>query len=159
MKFVSLKSAAARDNIIYALGNSEKVNEHVRFDDKRGRPVMKLKKRGKTLFMSCEMIGGPSKDNGFLVGTFFLGRLSERGGECRIRGVLMTAPIYHLALIAFCVYFIIQSFVVGGITLVPVILSLFSLFLFKDEFRKQGIIKRFIYRAVRYAEVEQNSEK
>lgn len=152
MKFVRLRSSAPREQILDALKHSDKVNEHVKFDERRGKPQMKLKEKKKTLYMTCEMIGGPSKDNGFLVGTFFLGSLRERSGECRLSGIIMTAPLYHLALLAFCVYFLIQSFIIGGITLVPVILALFSLFLFKDEFKKQGIIKRFIGRAVRYAE-------
>ena len=152
MKFVRLKSGADREDIISALRSSDKVNEHVKFDDRRGRPVMKLREKKRSLFMTCEMIGGPSKDNGFLIGTFFLGRLRERSGEQRLSGVIMTAPLDHLLLVAFCVYFIIQSFVVGGITLVPVFLALFSLFLFKDEFKKQGIISRYLPRALRYAE-------
>ena len=159
MKFVRIKSSAQREELLEAMRNSDKVNANVKFDERRGKPVMKLKEKRGTLYMSCEMIGGPSKDNGFLVGTFFLGKLCERAGECRLSGIIMTAPLYHAALVAFCVYFIIQSFIIGGITLVPVILALFSLFLFKDEFKKQGIIKRFLGRAARYAEKKSETEE
>lgn len=152
MKFVNLRTTASRESIVEAIRSSDKVNERVKFDEKRGRPQMKLRERGSLLYITCEMIGGPSKDNGFFVGTYFLGTLKEKGGECRLSGITLTAPIYHLALIAFCVYFLIQSFIVGGITLVPIILVAFSLYLFKGEFAKQGIIKRFLGRAVRYAE-------
>ena len=152
MKFVSVKSGASEESILSALKSSDKVNERVKFDEKQGRPVMKLKERGKALYMSCEMVGGPTKDNGFLIGSFFLGRLTRKGDECRLRGILLTAPIYHLALLAFCAYFAVQAFIVGGIPIVPIIVAAFSLLVFKDEFKKQGIIKRFILRAVRYAE-------
>ena len=159
MKFVSIRSGASRESIIGALRSSDKVNERVKFDERLGKPVMKLKERKRTLFMTCEMIGGPSKDNGFLIGSFFLGGIKEKNGENHLYGILLTAPLYHLALIAFCVYFIIQSFIIGGITLVPVLLSLFSLLLFKDEFKKQGIMKRFVLRAVRYAEASEQGDK
>lgn len=159
MKFVRLRSTAGKEEILGAIRSSDKVNEHVKFDERRGKPQMRLKEKKNTLFITCEMIGGPSKDNGFLVGTFFLGRLRERSGECRLSGIIMTAPLYHALLLAFCVYFIIRSFALGGITLVPIILAAFSLFLFKDEFKKQGIIKRFLPRAVRYAEKKTAAEE
>lgn len=152
MKFVNLRAAAPREAVMEAIRSSGKVNEHVKFDERYGRPQMKLRERGNTVYVTCEMVGGPTRDNGFLIGTYFLGRIKEREGECRLSGVITTAPIYHLALIAFCVYFLVQSFIIGGITLVPLILVPFSLYLFKGEFRKQGIIKRYLPRALRYAE-------
>lgn len=152
MKFVNLTTDVSREAVLDAIKSSDRVNEKVKFDDGAGRPLMKVKERGETLHITCEMVGGPTKDNEFLVGSFFLGRLRRVGEETRLRGVILTAPIYHLALIAFCVYFIIQSFIIGGITLVPVMLVPFSLYLFKGEFRKQGIIKRYLARAFKYAE-------
>lgn len=157
MKFISIKSSASRDSILDAVKNSERVNSGVKFDEKRGRPIIKVKERGTQLYLTCEMVGGHTKDNGFVIGTFFLGSLKERDGVARLSGIIMTAPFYHLVLIGFCIYFLIQSFIVGGITLVPIILVIFSWFIFKDEFKKQGIIKRFLHRAVRYA--ENNEEK
>ena len=152
MKFVNMKTTVSRECALDAIRNSQKVNENVKFDERRGRPLIKTKEKGSTLFITCEMIGGPSKDNGFLIGSFFLGSLKEKAGEARLRGVIMTAPVYHLILIAFCVYFLVQSIIIGGITLVPLMLVPFSLYLFKGEFSKQGIIKRYLGRALRYAE-------
>ncbi len=159
MKFINLKSSASKDALLDAIKNSEKVNERVKFDDKQGRPHIRVKEKKKGgLYITCEMIGGPSKDNGFIVGTFFWGRLTERDGVSRLRGIILTAPLYHLLLIAFCVYFLIQCFIVGGITLVPVFLALFSLVLFKGEFKKQGIIERFFKRAIRFVENNQGEK-
>lgn len=153
MKFVNLRSSAKREDLLDAIKSSGKVNENVKFDEKMGRPAMKVKEKGSTLYVTCELIGGAGgKDNGFLIGTFFLGSLKEKDGESRLRGIILTAPLYHLALIAFCVYFLVQSFIVGGITLVPLLLVGFSYFLYKSEFKKQGIIKRFFARAAKYAE-------
>ena len=152
MRLVKYHSRASRDAILDALSSSEQVNARVKFDEKRGRPVMHTKEKRGRLKITCEMVGGPSKDNGFLIGSFFLGGIKERNGETTVSGIILTAPIYHLLLIGFCIYFLIQSFLVGGITLVPLFGVIFTLILFKDEYKKQGIIKRFIKRAVRFAE-------
>ena len=42
MKFVSIKSSARPEIIVDALGKSDKVNEHVRFDERRGKPLTKI---------------------------------------------------------------------------------------------------------------------
>ena len=157
MKLVKLKTSASADAVIEALSNSEAVNARVKFDEKRGKPVMHTKENGGRLKITCEMVGGPSKDNGFLIGCIFLGKIKERNGERVVSGVIMTAPIYHLLLIGFCIYFLIQSFIVGGITLVPLFGVVFTLFLFKDEYKKEGIIKRFISRAVKFAELSEQT--
>ena len=159
MKFVSIKSSATEKDVVDALGNSEKVNERVQFDERRGRPLMKLKRKKNTLYISCEMIGGPAKDNGFIIGSFFLGRIKQRAYGSKITGILLTAPLYHLVLLGFCTYFLIRSIQVHGIAPLPFIIAATSLLFFKDEFKKQGIIKRYIKRAVRYAERLSSSEE
>ena len=99
--------------------------------------------------ITCEMIGGPTKDNGFLVGTYFSGRLVEKDGRTKLKGVITTAPIYHLFLIALVAVFIIQCFKLRGFSVVPPIIVIFDIFMFKNEFKKQGYIKRYLYRAAR----------
>ena len=153
MRFVSLSGDTTSDRLHSAIDNAERVNAGVKFPDGQGRPVMHRKPLGGLTYISCEMVGGSGgKDNGFLIGTFFLGRISEKNGRTRLGGVILTAPIYHLALIAFCIYFLVQSFVVGGITLMPLILVVFTYFLYRSEYKKQGVISRFLRRAMRYAE-------
>ena len=95
------------------------------------------------------MIGGPTKDNGFFVGTYFSGRLSEKDGRTKLKGIITTAPIYHLFLIALVVVFIIQCFRLRGFSVIPPIIIIFDIFMFKNEFKKQGYIKRYLYRAAR----------
>ncbi len=149
MKFINLTFPTTKDSVIELLKNNEEVNANVRFDS-RGKPLMKIKERknGK-IRITCEMLERPTKDNGFLVGTYFSGKLTERDGETRLKGYLVTAPIYHTILIGFFVWFIVQCFIVGGFSPVPPLLILFDVMLFKDEFRKQGYIARYLYRAVR----------
>ena len=154
MKLVRFKTTVPREEVLAALKSSEKVNRGVKFDEKRGRPLIKVKDKETSdrLSVTCEMIGGPSKDNGFIVGTFFAGKLTEKNGVTRLSGIILTAPIYHLLLIAFCIYFLIQSFALGGFTIVPIFAVAFTAMLFRDEYKKQGIIHRYFARAIRYSE-------
>ena len=93
------------------------------------------------------MMGRGTKDNAFLEGTYFIGRASEKNGRSSVRGIILTAPIYHLLFTALFVFFIIQCFSVGGFSPIPIILLVFDVFMFKDEFKKQGLIKTYIFRA------------
>ena len=156
MKFINLTFDAPRDEVVKLLKNNEEVNAGVKFDT-RGKPLMKIKERpnGK-IRITCEMLGRPTKDNGFLVGTYFSGKLTESNGETHLKGYLVTAPIYHLILIGFLVWYIVQCIVIGGFSPIPLILVLFDIMLFKDEFRKQGYITRYLYRAVRILRQRQN---
>ena len=150
MKFVNMNFCAPKEEVLEILKDNERVNKNVRFDDYRGKPHMKIKEKinGK-IKITCEMIGGPTKDNGFLVGTYFSGKLVEKNGRTRLSGVITTAPLYHLALIALVVVFIIQCFKLSGFSVVPPIIIIFDIFMFKNEFKKQGYIKRYLYRAAR----------
>jgi len=157
MKFVNLSFNAPRDEVLAMLRDNERVNSKVRFDESRGKPLIKIKeKKGDRINITCEYIGGPSKDNGFLVGTYFSGKLTERDGVTRLSGRILTAPIYHLFMVALVVVFIIQCFKVKGFSVVPPILVIFDLFMFKSEFQKQGYIKRYFMRAARKIDEEKN---
>ena len=150
MKFVNMDFPASREEVLQMLKDNERVNKNVRFDDYRGKPHMKIKeKKGDKIKITCEMIGGPTKDNGFLVGTYFSGKLVEKNGRTHLSGVITTAPLYHLALIALVVVFIIQCFKLSGFSVVPPIIIIFDIFMFKNEFKKQGYIKRYLYRTAR----------
>ena len=149
MQFVNVTFPATKEQTLEFLSNNEKVNARVKFEEGRGVPHMKLKEKGSRLKITCEMLGGASKDNGCLVGTYFSGTLTEKDGETTLKGVVVTAPIYHLFLIAFIGVFIYQCIKLSGFSIIPVLCVIMSLFLFKDEFKKQGYIKRYINRAAR----------
>ncbi len=153
MKFVNCKTAVASDDLFALLSNSDRVNDGVKFDEKRGKPFMNVKRKGTRIYITCRMMGGASKDNGFIVGTFFVGRMTEKNGVTRISGITLTSPLYHLLLLALTVFFIYRCIVLGGFNPVPVILLIFGLLLCKDEYKKQGIIARYIARAVRKSEM------
>ena len=155
MKFISLDFPISKEETLALISDNARVNRNVNFDERRGKPLMKVKDKGEgKIKITCEMLERPTKDNGFLVGTYFTGKLTEKNGGTRLRGVIMTAPIYHLVLIAFLVLFIVQCFYLKGFSVIPIIVAVFSIFMFKDEFRKQGYIARYLRRASRRAGIE-----
>lgn len=149
MKFVNIETPHSKEELIALIRDNEKVNPNMKADERRGKPVMKINEKGNRIKIKCEMIGGASKDNGFLVGTYFSGKISEKKGKTRLKGVILTAPIYHLCLIALLCLFVLQCIKMKGFSPVPIILLLFDLLLFKEEFKKQTYIYSYLNRAAR----------
>lgn len=149
MKFVNIETLRTKEELIALIRDNEKVNPNMRTDERRGKPVMKINEKGNRIKIKCEMIGGASKDNGFLVGTYFSGKITEKKGRVRLKGVILTAPIYHLCLIALLCLFVLQCIKMKGFSPVPIILLLFDLLLFKEEFKKQTYIYSYLNRAAR----------
>ena len=154
MKFVNVEFDAPKEDVLSIISDNERVNKNVRFGEDGVRPLMKVKANEKSLKITCEMLGKNRKDNGFIVGTYFKGRLTEKNGKTKLKGIILTAPIYHAILLVFLALFIVQCFKIGGLSVVPIFIVLFDAFLFKDEFKKQGIIKRYLLRAKRRLEGE-----
>ena len=152
MKLIDIKTAVSRDELLGVIANSELVNDKVKFDENKGKPRVHLKTRGDRVKIKCEMIGGPTKDNGFLEGTYFVGKLTERNGESRIRGVILTAPIYHTFIVLLMALYVLRCIQLTAFNPVPIILLIFSFMMFRKEFEKQGTIERYLHRAVRRAE-------
>jgi len=152
MKFIKLESAASRNELLSTIQNSDLVNDRVKFEDGKGKPHVHLKEKGNRLKIKCEMVGGPTKDNGFLEGTYFVGKLTEKSGTTRLRGIILTAPIYHTFLVLLLAFYAYRCISLGAFNPVPLILLAFSLFMFKGEFEKQGTIERYLKRAFRRAE-------
>ena len=149
MTFVNYKINASREEVMSVMRDNNLVVAEEKYDTPKGTPKMTLKEKGSSLKIKCEYTGGATKDNGFLEGTAFRGSVVERDGVTTVKGIILTAPIYHLVVIALMVLFIVQCVRLGGINFVPIILFFFSIFMFKDEFRKQGIIKRYIFRSLK----------
>ena len=154
MKFIRLKTHRTPEELLSMLSDNDKVNENVRFDSKRGTPHMKLKENKQKIRITCELVGGATKDNGFLVGTYFSGKIKVKNGETTLTGAILTAPIYHAILAVFVALFIVQCIVVKGFSVIPIFAVLFDILLFKEEFKKQGYIFRYIYRAQRRLETD-----
>ena len=155
MKFVKLKTRSTKEELLSMLSDNNRVNEKVKFNDKRGKPHMKLKEKNGKIRITCEMMGGLTKDNGFVIGSFFYGKMKEKNGVTTLSGVILTAPIYHLLFLLMLGFFVAQCIINKGISVVPVFLVLFDMLLFKDEFKKQGYIYRYIYRAAARLENKQ----
>lgn len=152
MRFVRLRTTVPAREMKEILSDPERVNENVRFDEKKGTPKMKPTFRDDRLRVKCEMMNRPTKDNGFLVGTYFTGKLSERDGVTTLSGIIVTEPIFHVIFFALFVYFVILCFSVGGFSVVPICLCVFVFVMFWKEYQKQGIIERYLARAFRRAE-------
>lgn len=159
MQRINITTSLPAKKLLETIKNFNFVNDGVLFDEKKGKPAIKVKEKGEKIRISCEMIGGASKDNGFLIGTYFSGKLKEKDGKTVLKGTVVTDPIYHGFMVALIAFFLYRCISLGGFNIVPVCISLFGFLLMKDEYRKQGIIKRYLYRAVRKAEAESLGER
>ena len=149
MKFIKLRSSKSPEELFRALSDNSFVSEGVKFNDKGTRPHMHVKDKGNgKIKIKCEIMGGPSKDNGFLEGTHFTGKIKECGSGSIIKGRIMTAPIFHLAMIVLIAVIIFQCIMMKALNLIPVFAVLFDLLLFKNEFKKQGYIQRYLMRGI-----------
>ena len=147
---IKLTFNCGRDEALKTLSDNELVNKNVRFDEKWGKPHIHIKeKKNDRVFITCELLGRGRRDNGFLVGTFFSGKLVEKNGQTVLRGFITTAPIYHLIMLTLIIFFIYRCISLGGISVVPILVVLFNVVLFKDEYKKRGYIKRYLFRAKR----------
>ena len=152
MKRIRLDTRLSRAELIDTINNSEFVNDKVKFDDKKGRPKIHVKDNGKRVKLRCEMVGGPTKDNGFLEGTYLVGKLTEKDGVTKLRGIILTAPIYHTFIILLMALYVMKCIELGGFNPVPILLLAFSIMMFKKEFEKQGTIERYLLRAFKRAD-------
>ena len=154
MKIIKVSAECDKESLLAAIKDSENTNKNVKFDEKRGRPVMFLKEKKKSITLTCKYVGGATRDNGFLVGTYFLGKVKEKDGRSTVSGVVWTAPIFHALLLCMLVAFIVQCIYMNGFSVIPLCALAFDVVLFWNEFAKQGIIGRYLSRAARRAENE-----
>ena len=152
MIFVNRKTNVPADILLSVIKESNRVNEHVKFDEKRGRPQMIVKEKGRGIRITCRYVGGSNVDNGFVIGSIFLGRITEKNGVTRIRGIITTAPVFYAAILGLLVYSVIRGISLGGFNPVALIIAIASVLMFLPEFKKQGIIDRYLSRAIKYSE-------
>ena len=149
------------EEVRISLSENDKIVADERFDTSKGYPRIHIKEKGEKINIKCEFCGRNRKDNAFLEGTYLIGRFFEKEGVTTLKGIILTAPIYHSILILLFAFFIYKCISLGGISIVPFCLVIFSVFMFYDEFRKQKIIKRYVYRAfkntfLRYSDKEKS---
>lgn len=149
MLFVNYKIGAPKETVLANLKDNERVCSEEKYDTAKGTPKFHLKEYGKFLRIKCEMTGRATKDNGFIGGTSFIGRVSDKDGRTRVFGLITTSPIYHLVFLAFLIAAVCIGISIGGLPLTAIILIPFDLLLFKDEFKKQPLIKRYIFRSLK----------
>lgn len=153
MKTINITTNLPNDKLLSLLRNNDFVNDGVKFDEKLGRPLMHVtEKKDSELRITCELTGRATKDDSFfLLGTYFKGKITETESGTRLSGYIATAPIYHLVWAALVVLFVLQCFRVGGFSVVPICLIVINFFMFGNEYKKQGLIERYIKRAIRRA--------
>lgn len=156
MKLVDFSIRKSKDDVISYVSDNKKVNDGVRFDDSKGRPFMRVKENSGKVRITCEMIGGPTKDNEFLVGTFFKGKIVEKDGITRLKGIILTSPIYHVIWFVLMAVMIWQCIEHVAISALPILFVAFEIMMFSKEFKKQGYIKRYLGRAFYRMEKENN---
>lgn len=156
MLFVNYDISAPLENLISNIKDNDKVVAEENYDTKNGKPKMHIKQKAGRLKIKCEMTELGTKDNGFLEGTYFLGSIKENSGRSSVKGVILTAPIYHFVFLVLLGIVIYQSITMVAIPITAIFLVLFDLMMFKGEFRKQSLIKRYIFRAfkITYRECE-----
>ena len=154
MKFVKIRTDAPAEHVLSMLADNDRVNKNVTFDEKYGKPYFHLKRKDGSIRIKCEYMGGATKDNAFADGTAFRGRITEKNGVTTVSGVITTAFIFHLVMLALLGVFVYQCISIGGFNAVPLCLLAFDVFMFYKEFKKQGLIARYISRAVRRCEEE-----
>ena len=159
MQFVNYDIHAPIDEVRSSLADNDKIVKDEGFDTTKGYPRIHLKEKEEKIKITCEFCGRARKDNAFLEGTYFVGKFYQKDDVTTIKGIILTAPIYHTVLALLFAFFIYKCISLGGISIVPFCLVIFSVFMFYDEFRKQGIIKRYIFRAFKNTYLRFNKEK
>ena len=155
MKFFNLKTPYSREQLMKLLSDNDFVSSGVKFDEKLGRPMMHLKEKRGGIRMTCELTGRPTKDDSFfLLGTYFKGKIVETEGGSILKGYVLTAPIYHAVWLGLIVLFVLQCIRLGGFSVVPLFLVALNFIMFSKEYKKQGLIERYIHRALRRAAEE-----
>ena len=149
MKFVSISVPSTREEFLATVKDNRLVNEGVRFPEGQGAPTAEVKAGKSLVRIRCRMVGAASRDNGFLFGTALLGRIRERDGVTKLRGVIVTEPILHLLWLGILVYFVVTCIRLGAISPFPILLSLMFLLVFRSEYRKQEYLRRYLHRAAR----------
>ncbi len=155
MKIIKLTTEKSAAELLSIVSDNARVNDGVKFADKKGgKPFMHVRQKDGKLRIKCEMMGRPTKDNAFLMGTAFHGRITEKNGETTLKGIIVTSPIYHAVMLILAAVLIMQMIYTKSISSIPVLVLAvaFEFLFFTDEFRKQGYIARYLNRAVRRLE-------
>ena len=149
MKLINLRSTKAPEELFNAISDNNFVSDGVKFNDNGTRPHMHVKDKGNgKLKIKCEIMGGPTKDNGFLEGTYFKGKIRKCEEGSKISGIIVTAPIFHFLLILLTVFIIVQCIYLKAFNIIPIFPLLFDIIMFRNEFKKQGYIQRYLTRAI-----------
>lgn len=147
MKFIKVSVDGKKEDFLTYLSDYHRVNENVKFEEKRGTPAMRVKEKDGRLKIKCEMLNRATKDNGFLVGTYFSGKISENNGKTEVKGVVVTAPIFHFIWFSLLIAMIIQCILYSAFSPIPILFIAFEVIMYSGEFRKQGYIRSYLMRA------------
>lgn len=147
MLIVNEKTKASRDRVLEVFN---KTKDMATGNPKLGKPTIILEEKGEKIRIYCKYINGTSRDFGKT--TYFIGKLRERNGETRLRGVVVTEPLFHIPFIALLVFFVWRCISLGAFNVVPVCLTAFCILMFRGEYAKQPLIKGHIKRVFKVLE-------
>lgn len=147
MLFVNYDIEAPRELLMSKLLDNDLVVAAENYDLTDGKPKMRIKTKADRIKIRCEMTERPTKDNGFLEGTYFIGSVKEKDGRTGVKGIILTAPIYHFIFLVLLGIVIYQAVTMAAIPITAIFLVPFDFILFKSELKKQPLIKRYIFRA------------
>ena len=152
MHFINYDIMAPRSEVMASLAENDRIVEQEQFDLSCGKPKMHIEETGNNrVKIKCEYVGSGTKDNAFLEGTYFFGSIVQKDDRCFIRGFVVTAPIYHAVIAILLIVFIGKCISLGGFSPVPIIALVFSILMYRNEFKKQKIIRRYVFRALKNA--------
>ena len=119
----------------------------IKTNEKRGKPRIHVRLNNERVRMNCEYTGKVTRDNDFIGGTHLFGRLFERDGRTYLRGIVVTAPLFHVAMAVLFAYFVYRCITLGAISIVPICIVIFSVLMFGEEYSKQSVLKRYVFNA------------
>ncbi len=150
MKFVNFKIPTNREAVLSTVSDFRLVNQKLKSADGEPAPGVTVKKLGENLFrIRCNYIGGPTKDDGFVEGTFFLGFAKNVENGCRMKGIILTEPVFHVIFSVLFVFLLVKSIMASAIPVMPLCLLAFVIFMLRKEYKKQNMLYRYLVRAVK----------
>ncbi len=147
MKFLNYSINADIDTVKSFIFDNEKSVIGVQTNEKRGKPRMHVRLKNERIRMNCEYTGKATRDNDFIGGTHLFGKFFERDGKTFLRGIVVTAPLFHIAMAVLFAYFVYRCIMLGAISIVPICIVVFSVVMFWEEYSKQKVIKQYVYNA------------
>ncbi len=150
MKFVNFKIPEDREAVLTSIADYRIANRKRKSEENAPIPSATVKRWGHDVFrIRCNYVGGPTRDDGFVEGTFFIGKLKNTEKGCRMKGIILTEPVFHTLFFGVFIYLVIKAVEQSAIPVTPLCLLAFVLFMLRKEYKKQDVLYQYLIRAVK----------